>query len=34
MLVIINFIFALATSILVLGCNKYRKNYNLQKGHH
>ena len=25
---------ALATSILVLGCNKYRKNYNLQKGHH
>lgn len=22
---------ALATSILVLGCNKYRKNYNLQK---
>jgi hypothetical protein len=23
---------ALATSILVLGCNKYRKNYNLQKG--
>lgn len=25
---------ALATSILVLGYNKYRKNYNLQKGHH
>lgn len=25
---------ALAKSILVLGCNKYRKNYNLQKGHH